>query len=352
MSFKLSPWLNGYRAVALVTLDDLCPVYEPNFDFGGRMDDEGIVKKTIVNDILHSFPNIKLNMFTIPNNRYNTASPFNPYPDRAFILSNNQAWVEWLKELLDQNKQLVVATHGWIHWWENTPRPDEFTGYSSKEETEYALNNMLEEFEKVDLEYDKSFRPPGWGINPWLLEWLAANDFVLGDTPRMETSTDDCHPSWYETKNGKKLTRIAVPDTRSIDEVIELRGSCILHFHFAEPNGNSITRPQVLEEMKNSIRYIFDTWGDEIGWMSYAEMGEHYKRTKNVKYKTKREEGNINILTKNSSDELTGVTFEFSDEEPSEVRILDKSKLEVPYEIIKVGGRDCLIVNGYFKYQS
>lgn len=232
----------------------------------------------------------------------------------------------------------------------STYRPDEFSGYSSKEQTEVALLNMITEFDKVGLKIDKAFRPPGWGINSWLLDWLADNEILLGDTPRMETATDPCHPSWYITPVGNKLLRIAVPDAFSVDEVIEAEGCYIKHFHFTEPNENSISRLENLTDMKDTIRYIQQKWGNQVGWLSYGEMGEHFKRTEKIKYESYSEEKLPIITTKNTNEELTGVTFECSNPKPKKVIIKTRLGSEVPCKILDSGPRTCAIAGSFSSY--
>lgn len=267
--------LDNFKLPALITIDDLCPVYVPqyNVDFGGRMDGNGIIEGLLINTLIKGFPYIKINLFTTPNYRYNIFNPLDPIPDNLFRLSNHLTWVNWIKSILKEYPQIVLSYHGWDHWRKGTLRPDEFAGYQSQSETIEALENMVNEFKKVDLPVEKVFRPPGWGINPYLLEWLADSDFILGDKPDMSTCSNPYGPSFFDLGNGKKLKRIPVTNQYySLDEVREKSGCYIMHFHITEPNENSLTRPQNVEGLLKTLDYIHKNLADRISWLSYQEM--------------------------------------------------------------------------------
>ena len=262
---------------ALITIDDLCPVYIPeyNIDFGGRMDEKGIVEGLLIGTLINEYPEIKINLFTTPNYRYNIFNPLEPIPDNSYRLSSQETWVAWIKAKLRAYPQLVLSYHGWNHWRDSTLRPDEFAGYPDQATTVNALEKMVDEFRRVDLRAEKVFRPPGWGVNPWLLRWLADNGFILGDKPDMPTCSDPYGPSFFDLGNNKKLKRIPVTNQYySLEEVIEKGGCYVMHYHMTEPNENSLTRPQNIDNLIKTLAHIRKNLADKITWLSYQEMSE------------------------------------------------------------------------------
>lgn len=343
---SISLWESGYQSAALITIDDFSPLYLPGLDYGGRIDKEGILERVIIGEIIENFPFIKVNLFTIPNNRFNLMNPFWWFPDGTNLLSNNLDWVKWVKEMLEKYSQLVLGYHGWVHCRKITNTPDEFVGYETKEETERALNNMLNEFKKVGLPVDNVFRPPGWGLNPWLLDWLADNEIILGDQPISPTCQDSFRPSWYALPSGKKLLRISVNGAeRDIEKIISQGGSFIKHFHFTEPDANALSRRSNVEELKRVIGYIHQKWGGKVAWLSYGEMGEHFKRVDKVKYKVEEKNGEVVLKTGNSKEELQGVTFVF-DEKPRRVQVLDLREEKLEAEWAESPDNYLLIIRG------
>jgi predicted deacetylase len=264
-----------HQVAALITIDDLCPVYFPehNMDFGGKMDGQGIIEGLLINTVIRKFPHIKINLFTTPNYRYNIFNPLEPIPDGLFQLSNHREWVNWIKAILQAYPQIVLSYHGWDHWRKGTLRPDEFAGYQSQSETIQALENMVNEFKNVNLPVEKVFRPPGWGINPWLLDWLADNDFILGDKPDMPTCRNPYSPSFFDLGNGKQLKRIPITNQYySLDEIIKKGGCYIMHFHFTDPNENSLSRHQNVEGFLKTLDYMYNNFSDRIIWLSYHDL--------------------------------------------------------------------------------
>ncbi len=104
--------------------------------------------------------------------------------------------------------------------------------------------------------------------------------------------------------------------------------SFIKHFHFTEPDANSLTRKQNIEELKKTADYIWKKWGDRVAWLSYGEMGEHFKRVDRVKFEVEERRGELVLKTQNSKEELEGITFVF-EEKPRKVKVLDREGEEV-----------------------
>jgi hypothetical protein len=339
---SLSPWLDGNEVAGLLTIDDFCPVDDGGLDYGGRTDSLGIVEDYVVGQVLDEFPFVKINMFTIPNNRMNLRGPF--FPDGAHSFSKNPQWVAWVKRLLADHPQLVLGYHGWVHCRKGIGSSDEFAGYDTAQENEWALQSMIREFECVGLPVDHVFRPPGWGMNIWLLRGLAERGIILGDNPSTPTCNDAYLPGWLAVGASRPLMRIAVNGVvpTDIDAVAKVGGAFIKHFHFTEPNGNSLSRSENRDELRTAVEMLQKRFASRVAWLSYGEIGRQSLTQRLVRFRLDQRGPQLLVSTQNSREELKGITFLLEDV-PSKVRILDRDGLPVDAEEAEVGKSAALI---------
>ncbi len=336
-------WLYGIRAVALITVDDFCPLDQGGeYDYGGDITAEGLVNTFFVDQVLSQYPACKVNWFTIPNMRQDLVNT-EIFNDGTYRLRNQQDWVTWVKTLQATYPQLVLSYHGWIHvQLANAASAGEFTVYDA-EETLAALESMKSEFKYVGLELDNAFRPPGWAYNQTLLDWLADNDMVFCDNKALATSDSEFLPSYYTTDSGKKLVRIAVPSIAQTIVLETYNGNGIIHYHWTQPNNNRLSLEANQTAIIVSIRTVISRNGKDVVWLSYGEMGEHFKKSNAVSYEETVTGTEVSIQTENTAEELTGVTFQFAGGHPTAVTVLDVDGASVSGLRTTLGNRDCFI---------
>lgn len=314
----------GKHAAALVTFDDFCPLSAKDYDYGGNTKEDGIIESFFINHLLANYPFIKVNLFTIANNRMNPLNPYDWLDDNTCRLSQHNEWIQWIKNITNTYSQIVLGYHGWQHVRTVTNTSDEFQGYETKELTYASLDSMKKEFNKVKLPVEPVFRPPGWGINPWLLDWLADHKIILGDNPNMTTASDPIKPSWYRTNGKKKLLRIPITGHIDMDDVILKNGCYILHFHFTEPNENSISRQYNRDSLISTVDKLNNKYGDKIAWLSYNEIGNQFRRIDSINYSISGSNKELLIQTKNKREDLEGISF-VADAGVQKVLVIDES---------------------------
>lgn len=338
-------WLNAVKATALMTVDDYCPLDQGiEHDYGGNMTPTGLVQSFFIDRLIKKYPACRINWFTIPNMRQDLKNTPNiMFPDGTYQLRNHPAWVSWTKDLQKNYPQIAISYHGWMHTIATNPEnAGEFNGYDAAQTIE-ALTKMKEEFDYVGIKADKAFRSPGWAYNQTLFDWLADNDIVYCDNKSIITSDNEFLPSYYTTNSGKKLVRIPVPSTAMRPIIDTYEGNGIFHFHWTQPNSNRLSLKSNQDTADLIFNDTFSRYGNDVAWLTYQEMGEHFKRSHAVVYETSVVGATLTIQTQNTPEELKGVTFEFPKDKPLTVKVLDKFGGLVSGLRITFNNRDCFV---------
>jgi len=127
--------------------------------------------------LIEDYPDIKINLF-VP-------AAYARLGDSPAFLSNFPDWVERVESFPDNYS---IGLHGMFHrrktsdhGFHNKRAPsnnDEFQ-FLDEHQTQTILDEIIKEFNKAGLYFDKVFRPPGWKISISAAKILTKNGFVI-----------------------------------------------------------------------------------------------------------------------------------------------------------------------------
>jgi len=123
------------------------------------------------NKLVDKYPEIKINLF-IP-------AAYCRLGEKPYYLSKYPEWVENTKKLPNNYK---INLHGFYHSRTDNrylrSNNNEFE-YLDRRETLIVLDNILSEFKKAGLRYDKTFRAPGWHISLDSVKVLTEAGYII-----------------------------------------------------------------------------------------------------------------------------------------------------------------------------
>jgi len=355
-NFQISKrtWLYGLEAAALVSIDDLCPMNNgPGWDYGGNMTSSGVFMGLLINEVLAHYPRCKITSFGVANMQEDDRQGAGPAPLGTWQLRNHQDWVTWWLQLQGRFPQLTLGYHGWTHLNARTHDNTEFAylGYPDDAAVVNALDSMVGEFAFVQMWPEKAFRPPAVAMpqpsqSTALLEFLARNEIVLCDHPTVSFTAAGAHhrPSWYQIPGSDlRVLRICIGADSDYITVLNSEGAWTQYHHFAGPSSSAIYRPGQMDIMKAAISNINDRWGDRVGWLSYGEMGQHFRRSDAVQWTAESHGSAVDIRTDRAAQDLVGVTWEFEVDVPTSVRVFDACGAEVVSRLVRSGSKSYVV---------
>ena len=161
----------------ILTLDDFCPTPSTGLNF------ESIAWCDL---LIGKYPSVKIYLFV--------SAAFCRLGRAPSYLSQNKAWVKTVNNLPSNYK---ICPHGMFHRRTSGKHPasnnDEMQ-YLNKKEAEAVIKQMLDEFKKAGLKYEKIFRAPGWKISNESAQVLTDYGFIIaGDEKYCELTKNVCN---------------------------------------------------------------------------------------------------------------------------------------------------------------
>ncbi len=232
------------------------------------------------------FPEIVFTLFAVPNWRDRADSPKgilwplrklhrikNFYLDNTFniALPKYRDWVAGVNTLVDEGL-IEIGTHGYWHYsfLQKVPKSQENL-LLSKDETAAKLTLMEKLFNESGIKYEKSFRPPGWGLNHHLADFLAAHDYLYIASSSAFKGSVDLEKKCGFLQISQKIYEPALleeglynfvancyPDqpARAV-EIAKRRGVIIVHAHIVEAvRSLKYVGPDYVKDIENMVREI------------------------------------------------------------------------------------------------
>jgi len=303
------PWPDGIDAAALIDIDDLCPVYLPEdgLDFGGDLTDGGTLRSFVVGELLRQYPDAKVNLMLIANMRQNPILRRALGGDDRYLLSKQRDWVRQVSEILADTPGLRIAMHGYWHYNGADNSAREFLQYDAHRTREIMVrmhSAIIDAFPGAE----QVFRAPGWSATPPVLDYLSDAGFLLADSSAASTFTSSV-PSCMPLQGGKDLVH-GGPDFRiGLTDGIRQGAFIVSHFHWTEPNANSLSRATVRQVARDFARAISTHVGGNTDWMSYWEAADSVARAGRSDFTVSAAEGALAIILAGEPSDMQRVTL-------------------------------------------
>lgn len=268
-----------------LNFDDFHPQNDRWGDFGGL---GGNVQKRI-EELLNSFTDLKITMFTTPNwidrpflfSKYFYYLRFflkifpvvKPLAGEPFNLLKHPDWCDWVRKKVLEDR-LEIAVHGYNH--HNSHRVihgQEFFDLESQNlEKKISLAEKL--FDEAKIPFVKGFRPPGWGMSSCLISILLKRNYKFAGL----------FPSSYRLSKVGDLDGLKIiPQNYSINEPVsvaleqaEKTGVVFAKGHLAVNYGKEKMPNGLSEDNFNNLLSVISTLKESYD-VQFVSLEEYLK---------------------------------------------------------------------------
>lgn len=214
-----------------LSLDDFSPHPKAGLNFESIVWCDKLIKK---------YPGIKINLF-VP-------AAYCRIGEEPCYLTANPEWVKMVKALPDNYR---INLHGLFHRRTDGKHPvsnnDEFQ-YLSGAWVDSYIDTMMTEFKNAGLEYEKTFRPPGWKISLGSAKVLTSKGFIIAG-----------NGVYHKLMKGKVKNLRWVSYNWDMTGVCKLPGNVVAYGHTSEWTNNYMdeARFMLLDRLLKSEPFDF-----------------------------------------------------------------------------------------------
>ncbi|SRR6266566_1536420 len=290
------PWPNGLDAAALIDVDDFCPVALPGdgLDFGGDLTAGGILRGFLIDQLLATYPEVKVSLMTIANMRQNPLTQTAIAEDDRYLLSRQPTWVEAVNAVVAQYPNLRIAMHGYWHFNYRQRSANEFAQYTDLH-ARSVMSTMHRVFLNVLPTVEPVFRAPGWVTTPGVLEYLAEAGVLLADSSATATFQSSV-PSCWELAPGVEVVRAGPDFNEGVISGLASAALIVSHYHFTAPSAYSLGGDLGRQSALNFALGIRRITRYRIGWLSYHEAARCVALARALRWSAALE-GNTLVIT-------------------------------------------------------
>ena len=340
LTVSTHPWPSGLDAAALIDVDDFCPVVLPGegLDFGGDLSSNGILAGFLTDELLSTYPEVKINLMTIANMRQDPLSRVPIAEDDRYLLSTQATWTSSVRQILDAYPNVRLGMHGFWHFNYSDRGPDEFTQYSDLRARE-VMRQMQLEFLKALPMVEPVFRAPGWATPPSVLVYVAQAGLLLADSSIAQTFNGSI-PSCYSVSSNEEVIR-AGPDFRTwIADAAQAAGFIVGHFHFTAPNRNSLGSDAGRRNALGFAKAVRSNTQYRIGWLSYYEAALRVALGRSTKWSAVLDAGDLVISVTSIEPTFRRVTLTVQNLADRHVAVVNADGDPLPFGVMS-SARGC-----------